>query len=83
MWDLLEVFLNSNDSFIKATALQLNTYKQQLDLKQISSSEFKDLANDVLDMGSIQNSVVDLDRITAIQEAYTQMLNIVEAIPVP
>ncbi len=75
-----QTLIQHEDAVVANAAMLLEQFTKQFQAGELTQDEFKQLADDLLDMQRIEALALDLDRNTKIAEAFQQLARIVGAI---
>jgi hypothetical protein len=75
----LEEFIGSDEPFIALTAKQLQHYKEELEVGEISKSEFNELCNDLLCLDHINLAANNAEDQIMLKQAFNAMVAIASA----
>lgn len=72
-----QTLIQHEDAVVANAAMLLEQFTKQFQAGELTQDEFKQLADDLLDMQRIEALALDLDRNTKIAEAFQQLARIV------
>lgn len=72
-------YTNNDNDIIKDTATKIQGYAELYNSGEISTDEYNDLCNDILNLQHISDDARNLERMIAIREAFDAMRSLVSS----